>query len=325
MGLHKVVALAAMLSLATVGFAQTEGYAENDGVKLHYVDWGGKGELMILLPDLNDTAWIFGDIAPALAKMHHVVSMTRRGCGISDKPFVPSDVRFDFVKSYTLQKLSDDIAAVMEEVGEDSAHLVGHGYAADELTLFARNNPDSVLSLTYIDGAVDRTSPFFQSAFRTPRIYPKSVRWQYKDMRGYLEIYELIVGKMTPGLKRNALDRVYLDREGHVYEQCDMRVQLSILNARKRFDPHYDELEHDALAFYTYPVVDDSMKAKTKRLIEESMAHYDREIANFGGGEMLNEVHVFKGGSHYMFADRGSEITEKILAFTKKVAAKAGK
>ena len=57
-----------------------------NGVTLHYLDWGGKGQAMLFLPGAGHSAYIFTDIAPKFADSFRVFGLTRRGHGRSDKP-----------------------------------------------------------------------------------------------------------------------------------------------------------------------------------------------------------------------------------------------
>lgn len=43
-----------------------------DGVQLEVLDWGGSGRAIVLLAGLGDTAHVFDDFAPMLAKPYHV-------------------------------------------------------------------------------------------------------------------------------------------------------------------------------------------------------------------------------------------------------------
>lgn len=55
------------------------------GVSLHYLDWGGTGEALVLLPAACETAHIYGDIAPAFTDRFRVLGPTTRGCGQSGR------------------------------------------------------------------------------------------------------------------------------------------------------------------------------------------------------------------------------------------------
>src|SRR5213593_2257751 len=62
------------------------GFITVNGVRLHYLDWGGKGETILFLHGLGDSAHIFDDIAPKFSDHFRVLALTRRGHGLSDKP-----------------------------------------------------------------------------------------------------------------------------------------------------------------------------------------------------------------------------------------------
>ena len=50
-------------------------FATLDGIKLHYLDWGGSGPTLLFLHGLGDTAHIFDDIAPAFSDRLHVLGL----------------------------------------------------------------------------------------------------------------------------------------------------------------------------------------------------------------------------------------------------------
>ena len=55
-----------------------------NGVSLHYLDWGGDGQPLLLLAGLFGSAHGFDEIAPVFARDFHVLALTRRGHGKSD-------------------------------------------------------------------------------------------------------------------------------------------------------------------------------------------------------------------------------------------------
>ena len=119
-----------------------------NGVRLNYLDWGGKGETIIFLAGSGDNPHAFDDLAPKLTNRFHVLGLTRRGFGDSQR-----DVRdFDAVT------LSKDLRAFMDIRGIRRTHLIGHSAAGDELTQFTIDTPDRVLKLVYLDAAYDRRS-----------------------------------------------------------------------------------------------------------------------------------------------------------------------
>src|ERR1700745_926346 len=79
-----------------------EGYADSDGVKLHYVT-AGKGPLLVMLHGFPDFWYTWRDQMPALAKQFQVVAVDLRGYNKSDQP--------KGVENYALDKLVADVDA----------------------------------------------------------------------------------------------------------------------------------------------------------------------------------------------------------------------
>jgi pimeloyl-ACP methyl ester carboxylesterase len=62
------------------------GFITVNGVRLHYLDCGGKGETILFLHGLGDTPHIYDDLPPKFTDQFRVLGLTRRGHGQSDKP-----------------------------------------------------------------------------------------------------------------------------------------------------------------------------------------------------------------------------------------------
>jgi pimeloyl-ACP methyl ester carboxylesterase len=116
------------------------------GTSVEVLDWGGSGESVLLLAGHGDTAHVFDDFAPYLAKTFRVLALTRRGFGASAQP----------EQGYDLTTLVKDIAQVVEALHLLRVNLVGHSIAGDEMTRFALSYPDRVSKLVYLDAAYDR-------------------------------------------------------------------------------------------------------------------------------------------------------------------------
>ena len=56
------------------------------GVRLHYLDWGGAGPVLLFLHGLGNNAHTFDDLAPRGR------ALTRRGSGQSDQPSSRDDI-----------------------------------------------------------------------------------------------------------------------------------------------------------------------------------------------------------------------------------------
>jgi non-heme chloroperoxidase len=117
-----------------------------NGVRLHYLDWGGRGPALIFLTGMGCSAYIFDGFAPRFTDRFHVLALTRRGQGDSDIPET----------GYDADTLTEDIRQFMDHLKIEKAILAGHSLAGVELTHFAATYPARVEKLVYLDALDDR-------------------------------------------------------------------------------------------------------------------------------------------------------------------------
>ena len=96
-----------------------------NGIELYY-ELHGAGEPVVLIQGLgaNITGWDL-QLEP-LSRQYQLIAFDNRGAGRSEKPEEP----------YSIHQMADDTAALMDELGIESAHVVGHsmgGMLAAEL------------------------------------------------------------------------------------------------------------------------------------------------------------------------------------------------
>lgn len=120
----------------TVRFVTVE-----ENVRLEVLDWGGTGRPVVLLPGGGFTAHVFDDFAPKLTTDHHVYAVTRRGFGASGFSTTENPV----------DRLRDDVLAVIDALELKKPVLVGHSIAGAELSAVATAHPDRVAGLVYLE------------------------------------------------------------------------------------------------------------------------------------------------------------------------------
>lgn len=118
------------------------------GVRLHYLDFGGRGPTLLFLAGLGNTAHAFDDFAPRFTDRFHVVALTRRGFGESDHPS----------SGYDTPRLVEDIRHAIDALHLGRVSIVGHSIAGEEMTFLAANHPEAVDKLVYLDAAYDRVA-----------------------------------------------------------------------------------------------------------------------------------------------------------------------
>ena len=116
-----------------------------NGVRLHYLDWGGKGEPLLFLTALAGTAGDFQALAVRLTDHFRVFGLTRRGQGESEKP----------ATGYDMSTLVGDIKSFLDDQKIERVILVGYSMAGNEMTEFATAYPQRTLKLVYLDAAYD--------------------------------------------------------------------------------------------------------------------------------------------------------------------------
>jgi pimeloyl-ACP methyl ester carboxylesterase len=116
-----------------------------NGARLHLLDWGGKGPLLMFLPGYGDTAHIFDDLAPAFTDHFHVVALTPRGFPPSSAPN----------SGYTIAQLADDVRAVMDSLRVREAILAGHSISGAVITQFGILHPERLAAAIYLDASLD--------------------------------------------------------------------------------------------------------------------------------------------------------------------------
>jgi pimeloyl-ACP methyl ester carboxylesterase len=119
----------------------SEQYFDSDGVRLHYLDWGGAGRLLLCLAGLGDTAHLYRGLAPKLVDRYRVVGLTRRGHGRSDRP----------ASGYELDTFVEDIRRFLDRLAMERSILVGHSFGGLEMPRFARRYPERVEAIVYLD------------------------------------------------------------------------------------------------------------------------------------------------------------------------------
>ena len=122
-------------SRAGVWSDAAHGYADNDGVKIHYATMG-KGPLVVMIHGFPDFWYTWRHQMRALQKHYQVVAIDQRGYNKSDAP--------DGDENYSMRYLVSDVAAVIKSLGREKAVIVGHDWGGAVAWSFAFAKPEMV-------------------------------------------------------------------------------------------------------------------------------------------------------------------------------------
>jgi pimeloyl-ACP methyl ester carboxylesterase len=124
------------------------GYADSNGVKIHYVT-AGSGPLVVMIHGFPDFWYTWRHQMEGLADKFQVVAIDQRGYNLSDKP--------KGVENYDMRLLVGDVLAVIHHFGQQRAIIVGHdwgGAVAWTLATYAPKAVDKliILNLPHLRG-----------------------------------------------------------------------------------------------------------------------------------------------------------------------------
>lgn len=115
------------------------GYAQIGGVRLHYVERGVGGRLVLLLHGFPECWYSWRHQLMALGGNFRVVAPDMRGYNLSDKPARVEDYKIDL--------LVDDVLGLVRHFGERQAAIVGHDWGAGVAWAVAQRYPEYVWKL----------------------------------------------------------------------------------------------------------------------------------------------------------------------------------
>ena len=122
--------------------AVRHGFADVNGIRLHYAEAGGGDKLVILLHGFPEFWYSWRKQLDALSESFHVVAPDLRGYNLSDKPARVEDYRID--------KLVADVIGLMDHFGAEQAAVVGHDWGASVAWAVAQKYPQRVSKLAVL-------------------------------------------------------------------------------------------------------------------------------------------------------------------------------
>jgi pimeloyl-ACP methyl ester carboxylesterase len=118
------------------------GYADSNGVKIHYASLG-QGPLVVMLHGFPDFWYSWRDQMDALSSNFQTVAIDLRGYNLSDKPAG--------IENYAMPLLVGDVAAVIRHLGKDKAIVVGHDWGGAVAWFLALTQPQMVEKLVILN------------------------------------------------------------------------------------------------------------------------------------------------------------------------------
>jgi pimeloyl-ACP methyl ester carboxylesterase len=121
-----------------------DGTATVNDLRVHFLDWGGaaSGLPLLLLHGSAQTAHSWDEVAPDLARDHHVIALDQRGHGDTD--WAPEG-------TYSRQDFVEDVGAFLDHLGWPTATLMGLSMGGLNALAFTAERPERVRGLVMVD------------------------------------------------------------------------------------------------------------------------------------------------------------------------------
>jgi pimeloyl-ACP methyl ester carboxylesterase len=102
-----------------------------------YYEIHGKGEPFVMIAGITCSLDFWFKAIPIFSREYRLVAFDNRGAGQSDAPEIP----------YTSEMMADDLAGLLDAIGIDSAHILGHSLGGIIAQQFAIRHPKMIKSL----------------------------------------------------------------------------------------------------------------------------------------------------------------------------------
>lgn len=297
-------------------------FARVNGVNLHYLDWGGMGDVLLFIPGLGCNAHIFDDIAPRFCDKFHVMAFTRRGHGESDHPET----------GYDIDTLTEDIHQFLDRVGIGKVILAGHSMANIELSHFNAMYPERVNKLIFLDAAYDRTSAIYKdmvanSPFKHMKLPGMDVdhysaEEYFAAMKKAYPSFQLI---WTEAMVQQSFHEITQAPDGKIIDRMSDAVNTALMETLAHYELEDSKIKVPALAFFSLSKglnsiseewMTEEQKADIRQHVETREDLWTREsIEKFRVNVPHARIIEIPRGHHYCFIQQEELVHEEMRKF----------
>jgi pimeloyl-ACP methyl ester carboxylesterase len=278
-------------------------FAKVNGIRLHYLDWGGNGETLLFLTGIGYSAHLFDQIALRFTDKFHVLALTRRGQGESDYPET----------GYDLDTLINDIHDFMDLLNIRQSIFAGHSFAGKEITYFAEKYPDKVLKLIYLDAAYDSRGRFEVYKDDPSRGIQSPER---KEVFESVEEYIAYIKYCRPDLSEiwnesfdiSAAYDLEPTAQGKFVEKDTSSIIMQMIEGANRHDPQNAKIQVPVLSFaaISTPTPPEFYTEEQKQLFvqfwrEKWIPFQKKEMSRLKNNIPHAKVIELPNGNHYCF------------------------
>jgi pimeloyl-ACP methyl ester carboxylesterase len=209
----------------------TSGYVTVGGLRLHFLDWGGSGEPIVIMHATGLLGRIYAPIAEALTQIGRVYSCDQRGHGNSSPA---PDGRYDW------RATMEDLEAFILAMGFKTVRGFGHSAGATAVGSLACERPDLISRAVLADPVLFESPtgpelgwrhPFIERTLKRRRVFA-SVETMFESFKDKLP-YATWDRRMLRDYCRYG---TRLNADGMRELRCAPEVEAELYNTVLKFD-----------------------------------------------------------------------------------------
>jgi pimeloyl-ACP methyl ester carboxylesterase len=297
-------------------------FVQVNGINLHFLDWGGKGDVLLFLAGMGCNAHIFDDFAPRFTDMCHVLALTRRGHGESDHPDT----------GYDVETLTEDIRQFLDALDIEKVILAGHSMANVELSHFSTLYPERAIKLIFLDAAYDRASALYKDMVENSpwkHIQPPGLDADYYSPEAYFaamkRAYPSFTKIWTEAMEEQSQHEITIAPDGKVIDRMSDKISKALTDTLASYLLEDSNIKAPALAFFALSKgintisdewMTDQQQAEIRTHVESRENPWTREsIALFRRNVPHAEIIEIQQGHHYCFIQQEKLVHGEMCEF----------
>ena len=181
-----------------------------NGIDIYY-EVAGQGDPVLLIHGLGSSTRDWEKQLPALTQAYQVITVDVRGCGQSGEPPGP----------YSIAGFAADIAAFMEAINLESAHMIGISMGATIGFQLALDHPARLRSLIAINAPAAYPTDTFKQKYNV------WLRFAIVNLMGMRKMGEVLAGRLFPDDDQADIRQIFTDR----WAENDPRAYKDVMRA----------------------------------------------------------------------------------------------
>jgi pimeloyl-ACP methyl ester carboxylesterase len=287
------------------------------GVKLEVLDWGGSGEVMVLLTGSGDNAHVFDYFAFQFTGFFHVIGITRRGWLPSSQPRTGYDVD---------TRAADDIK-VLDTLGIKKAVFVGHSIAGAELSTIGAKYAGYVDKLIYLDASDLSERNTFPDV---PSPFPLFVDADARSLFTLQAAYARLLAVREP-IPATCLSYEFNEHGAVTGTSTPEPIQEQLgagVSMPANPPTNWADIKAPRLGIFAppnpqsrlpwYPYLSAAQQAVFDQRFPRLVQWFDDVIVKFGeehAGSPTPKVYLLPGAPHYVFINNEAEVVREMRSF----------